>query len=75
MQLSECSNGQKARITQMAMADTFRKRMMDLGLMPGTEVQVVRKAPLGDPIIVQVRGYQISFRMSEARCIEIDQLT
>jgi ferrous iron transport protein A len=63
--------GSKAKVTDLLMPTSFRKRLMDLGLMPGTEVQVVRKAPLGDPIVVQFRGYQVSFRMSEAKCIEI----
>lgn len=74
MVLSDCKIGVTAKITSLSMADSFRKRMMDLGLMPGTEVQVMRKAPFGDPIVVQVRGFQVSFRMSEARCIEIESL-
>jgi len=71
MRLSEYAVGKKARITGLSMTDSYRKRMMDLGLMPGTEVQVVRKAPLGDPIVVRFRGYQMSFRLSEASHIEI----
>jgi ferrous iron transport protein A len=74
MVLSECRIGKKARVTALLLGESRRKRIMDLGLMPGTEVQVVRKAPLGDPIVVQVRGYQVSFRMSEARYIEISDL-
>ncbi|MGO0062694.1 FeoA family protein [Brevibacillus fluminis] len=74
MVLSECSIGASARILALDMADAQRKRMMDLGLMPGTEVKLVRKAPLGDPLVVQVRGYLISFRMSEARRIEIERI-
>jgi ferrous iron transport protein A len=71
MVLSECPIGKRARVHTLSLAESHRKRMMDLGLMPGTEVQVVRKAPLGDPIVVQFRGFQVSFRMSEARRIEI----
>lgn len=75
MQLSHFSTGKKAKITQLSMTDSFRNRMMDLGLMPGTEVQIVRKAPLGDPLIIQFRGYQMSLRVSEANHIEIEALT
>ncbi len=75
MLLSNCEIGSKGKITGLSMADSFRKRMMDLGMMPGTELTLIRKAPLGDPIVVQIRGYQISFRLSEARCIEIDVLS
>lgn len=75
MQLSHFTTGKKARITQMSMIDSFRNRMMDLGLMPGTEIQIVRKAPFGDPIVIQFRGYQMSMRLSEANHIEIEALS
>jgi Fe2+ transport system protein FeoA len=71
MRLSEYAVGKKARITRLSMTDAYRKRLMDLGLLPGTEVEVVRKAPLGDPIVVRFRGYQMGFRLSEASHIEI----
>lgn len=72
MRLSDCLIGHNVRISDITMSDSHRKRMMDLGLIPGTEVKVVRKAPLGDPIVVSVRGYLVSFRMSEAKSIQIE---
>jgi ferrous iron transport protein A len=74
MVLSDCRVGEKARITAVLLGESHRKRLMDLGLVSGTGVEVVRKAPLGDPMIVQFRGYQVSLRMSEARHIEISPL-
>jgi ferrous iron transport protein A len=49
----------------------FRRRMMELGLLPGTRVEVVRVAPLGDPIELRVRGCLLSIRREEARCIGV----
>ncbi|MBL0386822.1 ferrous iron transport protein A [Tumebacillus sp. ITR2] len=72
MRLSECKEGFKAVVKDLFMNESIRKRMMDLGLLPGTEVAVVRKAPFGGPMVVQFRGYQISFRLSEAKHILIE---
>jgi ferrous iron transport protein A len=44
---------------------------MELGLLPGTEVEVVRRAPLGDPMEITVRGMHLSLRKSEARQIDV----
>jgi ferrous iron transport protein A len=74
MVLSGCRVGEKARITNVLLGESQRKRIMDLGMMSGTEVEVVRKAPLGDPMIVQFRGYQVSLRMADARRIEVSPL-
>lgn len=60
-------------VKDLSLPPALRKRMMDLGLVPGTPVKIVRKAPLGDPLIVQIRGYQISFRMAEANRIVIEK--
>jgi ferrous iron transport protein A len=49
--------------------------MMDMGLVPGTEVKVVRVAPLGDPVEFEVKGYSLSLRKSEAREITVEVLT
>ncbi|HEY3243286.1 MAG TPA: FeoA family protein [Phycisphaerae bacterium] len=50
-------------------------RLMEMGLVPGTVLTVVRLAPLGDPIDVAVRGYHLSLRKSEARGVWIDPTT
>jgi ferrous iron transport protein A len=50
----------------------FRRRLMELGVLPGTKVTVVRVAPLGDPLELSVRGCQLSIRKEEARSIEVE---
>jgi ferrous iron transport protein A len=49
----------------------FRRRLMELGLLPGTRVEVVRVAPLGDPIELSARGCFLSIRKSEARLVDV----
>lgn len=53
---------------------SFRRRMMELGLLPGTSVELVRVAPLGDPLELRVRGCSLSIRRSEARAIAVAQV-
>lgn len=49
---------------------SVRKKMLAFGLLPGTEIEIVRIAPLGDPIEVKVRGYLLSLRKSEFDCLD-----
>lgn len=51
---------------------SVRVRLMELGIVPGTEVQLVRRAPLGDPMQISLRGYQLSLRRGEADLIEVE---
>jgi ferrous iron transport protein A len=48
------------------------RRLMEMGLMRGTAVEVVRRAPLGDPLEVKVRGFMLTLRRSEAEHIEVE---
>lgn len=56
----------RAKIVQVGGPPGFRRRLMELGLVPGTTVEVVRIAPLGDPIQLLVRGCRLSIRRGEA---------
>ncbi|WP_245838643.1 FeoA family protein [Marininema halotolerans] len=70
--MSECRVGTKGRVTDMQMKASYRNRVLDLGLTPGTEIEVVRKALLGDPIVIRFRGYQMGFRRSDVKGIQIE---
>ena len=50
-----------------------RLRLMEMGILRGTRIQLVRRAPLGDPLEVELRGFHLSLRESEARCIEVEE--
>lgn len=47
----------------------IRRRLFDMGITPGAEILLRKKAPLGDPIEITVRGYELTLRLSEAQCI------
>lgn len=76
MCLSELPVGGKGVIAAVGGARVVRRRLMELGLVPGTAVAVLNVAPLGDPLELQVRGSKLSIRHAEAAAIELtDELT
>ena len=64
--LTEVSAGISCTIAQIDAPPENRPRLMELGLVPGTKVELVRFAPLGDPVEIRVRGYHLSLRKHEA---------
>lgn len=62
-----------ARITSVGGPRAFRRRLLEMGLVPGVEVRVVAVAPFGDPLRIEVRGGQWSIRRDEAAQIEVEQ--
>ena len=69
--LSELENGQKARIIKINLTGDIRRRLSDMGLVNGGEVTLERIAPLGDPIEIKVKGYDLSLRKEIASKIEV----
>lgn len=74
MYLNELTIDQCARIVKVHGGGELRRRLLDMGLTPGTIVKLVRKAPLGDPMQLCLRGYKLSLRMEAARDIEVEPL-
>lgn len=66
------SVGQSAHIQHVACDGRVRLRLLEMGLLPGTEVRVVRRAPMGDPIEIRLRGYSLSIRGTEAAGIDVE---
>ena len=64
--LSSLASGGKATVQDLQLAEESRARLMELGLLIGTPVEVVRFAPLGDPLEIKVRGYHLTLRRHEA---------
>jgi Fe2+ transport system protein FeoA len=75
MTLGDVANGVPVRVSHVGGERAFRRRMMELGLLPGTRVTVVRVAPLGDPLELSVRGCRLSIRRDEARCVSVMALS
>ena len=70
MTLDQLEPGKCARVT--GWCDGISDRFMEMGLLPGTEVEVVRVAPLGDPIAIKVKNCQIAIRRADATQINIE---
>lgn len=72
MTLRELSPGQAAKVVAVNAEGGFRRRIMDMGITTGIGIKMIKVAPLGDPIEVTVRGYQLSLRKEEAASIEVE---
>ena len=64
--------GEKGVITKVGGTGQIRRRILDMGLVKGVEIQIERIAPLGDPVEVFVRGYHLSLRKKEAADIDVE---
>jgi len=63
--------GQAGRVTAVSGTNRIARRLMEMGVIPGVAVQVIKTAPFGDPIEVRVRGYSMAMRRNEADAIEV----
>ena len=70
--LSSLAVGQKATVVAIRCERSTKRRLMELGVLPGTEVEVIRVAPLGDPIELRLRNYSLCVRRAEASCIDVE---
>ena len=69
--LKEANVGQTVKVVKLAGEGAVKRRIMDMGITKGVEVYIRKVAPLGDPIEVTVRGYELSIRKNDAEMIEI----
>ena len=72
MTLKEVSVGQTVKVAKLDGEGPVKRRIMDMGITKGVEVYVRKVAPLGDPIEVTVRGYELSLRRADAEMIEVE---
>ena len=69
--LSQLSIGEKGIVATVNGEGAIRRRLFDMGITPGAEVYLRKKAPLGDPIEIAIRGYELTLRKAEAAHVEI----
>ncbi len=74
MKLNQLENGKDAIITSVGGEGALRNHFLDMGLTPGTEVTLIKRAPMGDPIELMLRGYNLTLRVSDAAQIEITNI-
>ncbi len=71
--LKDAGIGSTVKVVKLHGEGAIKRRIMDMGLTKGTEVYVRKVAPLGDPIEVTVRGYELSIRKGDAELVEIEE--
>ena len=71
MTLNDLKPGESGKVIGIGQTGNVKKRIMDMGITTGINITVVKRAPLGDPIEIKLRGYGLSIRKSEAGQIEI----
>ena len=69
--LKECNPKETVRVVKIHGTGAVKRRIMDMGLTKGVEVYVRKVAPLGDPIELRVRGYELSIRKMDAEMVEV----
>ncbi len=70
--LDELEVGKKAVVKMISGEKDIKRRLLDMGLVPGTELRVEKVAPLGDPIDINLKGYHLSLRKDEARAVKVE---
>lgn len=71
--LDKVKAGQSVTVRKIRGTGPVKKRLMDMGITQGTEITVVKLAPLGDPIEMKLRGYDLSIRKADAELVEVEQ--
>ena len=72
--LKESKIGDTVRVVKLYGEGAIKRRIMDMGLTKGVDVQIRKAAPLGDPIEVTVRGYELSIRKADAEMVEVESV-
>ncbi|MBO5424911.1 MAG: ferrous iron transport protein A [Lachnospiraceae bacterium] len=71
MTLRDLKPGQSGVVASVKGEGNIRRRVLDMGVTPGTKIDVIKVAPLGDPVEIVLRGYNLSLRKEEAEAIEL----
>ena len=70
--LNQVKVGETVKVTKIAGEGPIKRRIMDMGITKGVEIYVRKVAPLGDPVEITVRNYELSFRTADAAIIEVE---
>ena len=70
--LKEAKIGENVRVVKLHGEGAVKRRIMDMGITKGVDVHVRKVAPLGDPVEVHVRGYELSLRKADAEMVEVE---
>ena len=71
MTLGDAKVGSTVVVTKIEGDSAYKRRIMDMGITKGSEIFIRKVAPLGDPVEITVRGYELSVRKNDAQCVEV----
>lgn len=71
MTLGEAKVGSTVTVTKIEGDGAYKRRIMDMGIIKGSEIYIRKVAPLGDPVEITVRGYELSVRKNDAQCVQV----
>lgn len=74
MTLGEARGGSSVRVLGVEGDGAYKRRIMDMGLTKGTVLFIRKVAPLGDPVEITVRGYELSVRKQDASCVQVEEV-
>ena len=74
MNLTNLPIGVTAKVVAVNGNNAIAKRLMEMGVVPGVSVRVIKSAPFGDPLEIRVRGYHLAMRKNEAAAIEVNEI-
>lgn len=72
MTLKDIKVGNTAKVVKINGEGAYKRRIMDMGITKGSQIFVRKVAPLGDPIEITVRGYELSLRKADAECVDVE---
>ena len=72
--MNQVKVGRTVRVVRVHGEGALRQRILDMGLTKNAEVKVLKMAPFGDPIEMEVRGFELSLRKAEAACVEVESI-
>lgn len=73
MKLANLKIGAEAKVVEVVGKTAVTKRLMEMGVVPGVSIKVIKTAPFGDPIQIRVRGYSLAMRKNEAETIVVSK--
>ena len=71
MTLGDAKVGSTVVVTKIEGDSAYKRRIMDMGITKGSELHIRKVAPLGDPVEITVRGYELSVRKNDAQCVQV----
>ena len=71
MTLGDAKVGSTVVVTKIVGDSAYKRRIMDMGITKGSELYIRKVAPLGDPVEITVRGYELSVRKNDAQCVQV----